>query len=346
MKTKNFLSLILLGMLMACGEGNNGTTTIEELKGKSIPEPQQEVVQKISYNDSINDTRQMLDQLSTVEQSYAIEINAFNKRKDSLNGLLNQVKQSLDQVNTKKIAPGIEGVNTKLSELKGQRENAVEQLELQEQEVVLAEKKIGLLSEEKKVYDAQHKALWSKGAAPEEFKDVDSLLAGINGKISEQTLKVKTLKSNIADVKERISSIDVQRNSLSSKIRNNYTAKEIFDEYAKEEQKRLTNQLATIDSDLALKVKASDSIKNRIAMYSNSKSAYEAKQANADKYEALAQKEKEDELARLKQSQIDDENAKKSKKRKSTFMIIGALAALLILFYLVGKMRKSRMKNN
>ncbi|PIE49629.1 MAG: hypothetical protein CSA39_01665 [Flavobacteriales bacterium] len=342
MKTKYILKLFLLWMLFSCREGNQGTTTVEELKNKSIPQSQENSVQNISLNDSINNTLEILNELISIDQSYAIDINALNKKKDSLNNVLEQVKNSLNQVNAKKIVPGIEGVNTKLSELKGQRETAVEQLALQEQEIVLAEKKITLLNEEKTVYDAQHKALWDKGAAPDEFKEVDSLLSGINTRISEQLLKVKKLKNNVADVKEQITSIDVQRNSLSSKIRNNYTAKEIFDQYAEEEQRRLANQLATLNADLALKTQASDSIKNQIAIYSNTKTTYEVKKANADRLEMITQKEKEDELARLEQLRVDEENLKKSKKRKSTFLIIGAVAGLLILLYIIGKMRKTR----
>ena len=153
--------------------------------------------------------------------------------------------------NDEKIDKGIEGVNQKLNELKGQKENFEEQVGLQKKEIDLASKKIDLLNEEKIVYDQQHKALWEKGAPPKDFKSVDSLLNGINSKIAEQTKRVKFLNRNVADIEEQVLSIDQQRNFLSTKIRENYNAQEIFAEFANEEEYKIKTQIDLIDSKIS-----------------------------------------------------------------------------------------------
>lgn len=345
MKIKFAISALFLSLLLiACGEKDSKSTNLDELQsGKQSKS--QEIVVSVSYKDSIKNISNQLDQLMHIQKLKKHEIALLNRKKDSVSNLLNQVKESTEQVNAKKIAPGIEGVNKKLSELKGQRENASEQLVLQEQEIVLAEKKIGLLKEEKTVYDSQHKALWSKGAAPEDFKEVDSLLAGINGEINKQTLKIKTLKSTSADIKEQMTSIDDQRSSLSSKIRNNYTAKQIFDEYALEEQGRLVEQLKIIDSSLKLNEFKSDSLQNKIQLYSGNKTSFETIEINNAEFKALSQKERNEAKAQLEKEKIDKENSKKDKKKKTAFIVVGIIGAILILFYFIGKMRKSKMKN-
>jgi hypothetical protein len=78
-------------------------------------------------------------------------------------------KESMARMNDSKIDKGIQAVNLKLNELKGQKENIEEQVALQKQEIELT-KKIDLLNQEK-VYDAQHKALYNRGAAPKDFEN-------------------------------------------------------------------------------------------------------------------------------------------------------------------------------
>ncbi|NJM80113.1 MAG: hypothetical protein HC854_11800 [Flavobacterium sp.] len=155
------------------------------------------------------------------------------------------------RINENKIDKGIEGVNMKLDELKGQKENLEEQVALQKQEMELATKKIALLNEEKKVYNQQKKALWDKGAAPNEFISVDSLLGGINCKITEQSKRVKILNRSVADTEEQVLSINSQRNFLSTKIRENYNAQEIFSEFTQEEESKIKKQIDVIDKKIS-----------------------------------------------------------------------------------------------
>ena len=178
------------------------------------------------------------------------QIIALSRKKDSLLNVLKSTNESMSRINEGKIDKGIEGVNMKLNELKGQKENFQEQTALQKKEMELAAKKVELLTQEKIVYDQQKKALWDKGAPPKDFIQVDSLLNGINSKISEQNKRVKQLRRNVADVEEQMLSIDDQRNFLSTKIRENYNAQEIFGEFAKEEETKIKAQIAEIDAQL------------------------------------------------------------------------------------------------
>lgn len=189
---------------------------------------------------------------STLEEQEDLksQIIALSRKKDSLLNVLKATTESMSRINESKIDKGIEGVNMKLNELKGQKENFQEQTSLQKKEMELASKKIELLTQEKTVYDQQKKALWDKGAPPKDFVQVDSLLNGINSKINEQNKRVKQLRRNVADVEEQMLSIDDQRNFLSTKIRENYNAQEIFGEFAKEEESKIKAQVADIDAQL------------------------------------------------------------------------------------------------
>lgn len=338
------VSILSIGLLVGCGNQAENNSTIEELKNTQT-EQVQEVEHSIVYLDSINKLSNQIGELKTVQETKRMQIDALTKKKDSVTNALKQIQQSLEQVNAKKIAPGIEGVNTKLAELKGQRENAQEQLELQKQEIVLAEKKIDLLKEEKTVYDAQYKALYAKGAAPIEFKEVNALLAGLNGKIGEQVLRVKSLKSTIAEVSDQITSIDEQRKSLSNKIRNNYTAKEIFDDYSKEEKDRLEAKLKVIEDKLMLISSDDASISNLIASQNSKKSAYENEQTAGEELTKLNEQQKLNE-ARIANEKAIIEKSKTDKKGKknTAILIVGILAGIFLLLFLLGKMRKSKSK--
>lgn len=342
MKTKITILILSLVVLMGCGKQQENTNGLEDLKQNQSAHSE-EIVQSVSYIDSINKLSAQINELKNTQLSKQQQIEWLGKKKDSVLSLLNQVQNSLEQVNAKKIAPGIEGVNTKLTELKGQRENAFEQIGLQKQEVALADKKISLLKEEKIVYDAQHQALWNKGSEPAAFKVVDSLLAGINAKITEQVLKAKSLKSTITDIDEQIVSIDEQSKSLSNKIRNNYTAKQIFDDYSKEEQERLQGQLKTINGQLETFISDDNSIGNLLAVQNSKKNSFENEESSSKELAKLNEQKKNIEAnAQIANAQKESNDNKKNSKKSFAIVIVAALAALFILFFFVGKIRKSR----
>lgn len=264
------------------------------------------------------DNSELLSTLEEQEEVKAIII-ALSKKKDSLQKVVLSTKESMSRINDTKIDKGIEGVNMKLNELKGQKENIEEQVALQKKEIDLATKKIDLLNQEKVVYDAQKKALYDKGAAPKDFVQVDSLLSGINNKLSDQKRRVKSLNRNVADVEEQVISINDQRSFLSAKIRENYNAQEIFGEFAKEEEGKVNEQIKLIDEEITkLTGKVSD--------------------INSSVTSLNSDIEKNAEL--LKEQQVADENSSKNKNRLMLALI--AVALLTVIFIVLNELGKRR----
>ncbi|WP_339888319.1 hypothetical protein [uncultured Flavobacterium sp.] len=263
----------------------------------------------------------------TLEQQEELKAHIIDlsRKKDSLQSVLKSTKESMSRINDSKIDKGIEGVNTKLNELKGQKENFEEQVALQKKETELALKKVELLNQEKVVYDAQRKALYDKGAAPKDFVKVDSLLAGINGKIGTETKKVKNLNRNVADVEEQIVSIVDKRSFLSAKIRENYNAQEIFSEYAKEEESVITSKIDAIDKQISeLSSKVADINTTVVGL-------------NDD----IATKEATD-----LETQIAAENDSKTKNRLLFALIaVGIISLVFYVLYVLGKRKKNNKTN-
>ena len=292
------------------------------------------------YADSIQKLGQRIDDLAANREMQRERIDFLTNKKDSILRQLRQIEASLDQINTQKIEPGITGVNAKLDELKGQKENLQEQFDLEKQEIDLAQKKIELLGEEKKVYDAQRQALYDKGAEPFAFKTVDSLLSDINDKMAQQSAKIKNLNRNSSDILEEISKIDLQRKSLSDKIRNNDTAQQIFDDYSKEEKVRLDDQLKSVEEELGTLLAGEYELNNEITRQTNERD-YLQGQENTSL--AMAKEAEENRLSQLAEA----ERKKEKKKNRMTFAFVGIGVAALLLgaLYIAGKLRKSRKSN-
>ena len=279
------------------------------------PEIKQEIVQT---NSQLNKT---LDEQEDIKQ----QIVALSRKKDSLFNVLKSTRESMTRMNDSKIDKGIQGVNLKLNELKGQKENIEEQVALQKQEMVLATKKIDLLNQEKVVYDAQHKALYDKGAAPKEFAKIDTLLGAINGKINEQKRKVKALTRNITDVEDQVISIVDQRDFLSKKIREDYNAQEIFSEFAQEEELKLNAQIKIIDTQISSLTGTVNTINTSVASLNDSISV------KTVQHDAAIQTQEEAEKT-------------KSRMYYALFAIV-AIIALFAAFYFIGKKKKQQLKN-
>lgn len=254
------------------------------------------------------------------QEDMKIEIVSLAKKKDSLQNLLNNTKESMSRINDGKIDKGIEGVNARLNELKGQKENFEEQVALQKKEIDLATKKIDLLKQEKVVYDEQRKALFDKGAAPKEFVEVDALLNGINAKLTDQSKKVKSLNRNVADVEEQVLSISEQRGFLSTRIRENYNAQEIFTEFANEEESKISEQIKNIDTKMSKLNGDVNAINSTVAGLNT---------------EIDKQKEVQDQLSTEQESEA---------KTNERLMIAGIATAVILLlfavFYFIGKKKK------
>ena len=66
---------------------------------------------------------------------------SLQAKKDSLNKLLISTEESVKNINTNKLDKGINGVTGKLNQLKGEKENVLEQINLQKKNWILQLKK-------------------------------------------------------------------------------------------------------------------------------------------------------------------------------------------------------------
>lgn len=201
-----------------------------------------------------------------------------------------------------------------------------------------------LFEEEKAVYLTQRQSLWDKGAPPPDFILVDSLLVGINTQINEQSNKAKILSRKVADIEDQVKTIDQQRTSLSTNIRNNYTAERIFEEFSTEEKERLEKQLVTTQEQIGLAMAEQEDLNAQISAQTGDKNYFQLKHDRI-KGQELAEETK------LKQKTLAEQELeilKDKRSRRITYAIIGIgiVAFVLFMLYYVGKKRKSRKINN
>ena len=328
MKT-NFIPLIFFALVIF--NCTSGEKNADQSFTKEAAETQKVLESNKASQDSLSFYNSKLSYLGAQKDAKAKLINQVSKQRDSLQVLLAQLETSVKAINDKKLNPGIQGVHNKLDQLKGQKENLEEQTSLQKKEVALAAKKIEILNEEKSVYLEQKKALYDKGAPPNAFKVVDSLLSGINSKMLIQNDVVKNINRNIADAEEQVIRITGQREELSKKIRTNYDTQLILSEYNVDEKNRLADQLSKVNENL---------------------NALLSEGSNLDTdYKLLASK-----LANLEtpfsdvvstDSTIDDgkNGEEESNKTSVALIVIIVLGAIMALFYIIGKRRKDKKTN-
>lgn len=196
--------------------------------------------------------QEKLAQANKIKEEEAIrhQIIQLVQKKDSLQTSLKTTKESMSKINDAKIDKGINDVKTQLNELKGQKENLEEQVNLQKKEIELATQKIALYKQEKEIYIQHRTALFDRGAPPKDFAKIDDLLQINSTKLTNQNTKIKTLNRSVIDTEEQINSITEQRSFLSTKIRQNYNAQEIFEEYAIEEELKISTKIKDIDAQL------------------------------------------------------------------------------------------------
>jgi hypothetical protein len=326
MKTKLFTLGILLLTILSCTSGDKKS---DQSFSNDATQTNTQLVTVEKNQDSINYFNSKLSLLSAEKDGKSKLVNMVSKQRDSLQALLTQLEASLKAINDKKLNPGIAGVNSKLDQLKGQKENLQEQINLQKKEVALATKKVDILNEEKAVYLDQKKALYDKGAPPAAFKVVDSLLNGINSQMLIQNDVVKNINRNVADAEEQMIRITGQRDELSKKIRNNYDTQLILSEYNADEKNRLEAQLAKVNENLNMLLN-------------------EASNLDTD-YKLLASK-----LSNLNTPAVDlntgedteavdaADTEEKSGKTSTALIIVILIGAIMAIFYFIGKRRKTK----
>lgn len=326
MKTKLFTLGILLLTILSCTSGDKKS---DQSFSNDATQTNTQLVTVEKNQDSINYFNSKLSLIGAEMDGKTKLVNMVSKQRDSLQALLTQLESSLKAINDKKLNPGIAGVNSKLDQLKGQKENLQEQINLQKKEVALATKKVDILNEEKAVYLDQKKALYDKGAPPAAFKVVDSLLNGINSQMLIQNDVVKNINRNVADAEEQMIRITGQRDELSKKIRNNYDTQLILSEYNADEKDRLEAQLAKVNENLNMLLN-------------------EASNLDTD-YKLLASK-----LSNLNTPAVDlntgevtvaadtTDSEEKSGKTSTAFIIVILIGAIMAIFYFIGKRRKTK----
>lgn len=327
---KIFLTTFLVAFsLLSCTQKEKSDTQ------ENFKPIEEEISEQDNYKGSISTIDNQLKGLKNSKDIQTQEIKTLTTKRDSISALLQQIENSLAGIEKNKIEPGIQGVNEKLNELKGQKENLEDQVKLQKKEVELALRKIELLNEEKTVYDAQKQALWDKGAPPEDFVEVDNLLETLSNRIVEQKNRLKFLNRNISDLSDQINSISDQRVSLSKKIRNNYTAKQIFEEYSNEEKTKLLNEINSIDEQLKAYLEKDSELGEELSKKISEKSDLENRH-----FELI--KNQEEQETQLFQQQNEVKEAKKRKRVNTALIGIAILALVMTIFYFIGKRKKNK----
>ncbi len=334
--TKLAAFILLSAIIFACGKSES-PAGIEKFQTE---QNDKQITQNEGYVESIQSLDSEIENLKALLYAKREQIDFLMLKKDSILKGLNQVKISMDQVNEKKIDPGIKGVNLKLDELKGQKENIQEQLNLQKQEILLADKKITLQEEEKAVYTSQRKVLWDKGAPPTDFEKVDSLITGIDKQINDQKARLKYLNRSTTDLDEQIANIDEQRNSLSTKIRSNYSAQKIYEEFSNEEKARLEKKLASVDEELSTLLTEQEDLNRQLSLQTGDKSYLQLKQDELDGNKRLEQAKLEN--IAFENQQLKEERVERNKKIIMVFIIIVIAGLLVFALYYIGKKRKSK----
>ncbi len=330
MKNRFVLLMSLALITISCNNTDKkaSQTLVQDKPVENIVHP------KVEYADSISLLNSKLNLLNAEKGNKANLIQKVGKQRDSLKNMLAQLDLSIKAVNDSKINPGISGVNNKLNELKGLKESLEEQVTLQNKEIELANKKIQILEEEQSVYKEQQQALIDKGAAPKEFVYVDTLLGGINSKIKIQKDVIKNLERSVNDTKEQVDNIKQQREVLSKNIRNNYSAKQLFEEYHTDEKLRLEKQLENVTDNLNILLGEASSLDTDY-MVLNSKKI---------NLESLNTKVEIDESSNGKEIQNMDNGIEKSNKLTLAAIVIIALGVLMALLYFIGKRKKNNKK--
>jgi len=322
---KYFILFLFAFALFSCKEQTN-----RENPFKTQTTEQDSIIAVQSIETS-EEKASKLNLLTSDYENLKIQALSLQAKKDSLNKLLISTEESVKNINTNKLDKGINGVTGKLNQLKGEKENVLEQIDLQKKEVDIAAKKIILLESELKVYADKRQALYDKGSEPSAFVEVDSLLKNINENIATQKRVVKNVTRKIADREEQVVDIDASRKSLSDKIRSNYTAQEIYKEFVSEEKTRINELVSKIDSELKMITDQDVQLKTQIDALN--------KDLNQQKMVAEQSQMEKETAATVLADELKSKEKTES-RMKLAGVIITVVAFVLLALYFIGKKRK------
>lgn len=330
MKTKIFTLILISVLITSCGnkkEDNVPSTQVEQDNTELIS-----ITEK--YKDSLDNVSQLLKNLAEQKLTKEQAIAKLSVDRDSVKAKLESVKTSIADIKNKKLNANVNDVTAKLNEIKGIKEGLVSQTELKMQEIDLAKSKVDILEKEKSVYDNQKRALFDKGAAPESFVEVDSLLGSIDSKITSQNALIRNLNRTVTDNELEINRLDNNRKNLSEKIRKSYDAEKILNDYNEEEATRLEELISNYNNQI-------DQLSNEAFSLSTDYNILRNKTSN------LQQKVTSNLERANQENQVETTNefeTEKSNGLKLALWIIGGIFVLMIILYVLGKKRKNAKK--
>ena len=135
-------------------------------------------------------------------------------------------------------------------------------------------------------------------------------------------------------LKNKLTIFKQQREVLSKNIRNNYSAKQLFEEYHTDEKLRLEKQLENVTDNLNILLGEASSLDTDY-MVLNSKKI---------NLESLNTKVEIDESSNGKEIKDVDNGIEKSNKLTLAAIVIIALGVLMALLYFIGKRKKNNKK--
>lgn len=330
MKTKIFTLILISALITSCGnkkEDNVPLTQVEQDNTELIS-----ITEK--YKDSLDNVSQILKNLAEQKLTKEQAIANLSFYRDSIKAKLESVKTSISDIKNKKLNANVNDVTAKLNEIKGIKEGLVSQTELKNQEIDLAKSKVEILNKEKIVYDNQKRALFDKGAAPESFVEVDSLLQSIDSKITLQNALIRNLNRTVTDNELEINRLDNNRKSLSEKIRKSYDAEKILNDYNEEEATRLEELISNHNNQIDQLSDEASSLNTHHNILKSKTSNLQQKVTNN-----LERANQENQVETTKEFE-----AKKSNGLKLAIWIIGGVFVLMIILYVLGKKRKNAKK--
>ncbi len=308
-------------------------------KEENLLRQQDETQQAIDNNKA--DLNKLVGKHKTLDSTIfenAYMIGVLQNKKDSLMDLMSKLEETARTINDSSLTISINDITQKLNELRSQKEKTLADIDLMKKKLELSKQKTALLVTEKTVYEERKKALWDKGAQPDEFTEVNYSLKKTEEEISAQEINEKLMSREIVDMEELIKSIDKHQLELSSGIRDKYSAQEIFKEYIENQKRINSEQIAAID--------------NQIKPYLLEKGRLNKKFEGIES-EIESKKSEQNQLTKTvneisdKQQQSEQMKVDRSKKNKQgiALAVVIVIVLLLVYLYYMGKRKKTINKN-
>ncbi len=192
------------------------------------------------------------NRLKTIEDSIALvqeKRDDILKEKDTIEIKEQQLSEQ-KTVSREKLVTGIDDIDNRLDKIDEQRLLKLNEIELNEQKINLARKKIELLEDEKNIYQREKNKLLKNNGDEAELEKYDLKISEINGYLKDEQNKIKSAESNINTLKEWIADADAMKEKLKDMMDSEYSRDETIAEFTREEISRLKNERQMLDTEL------------------------------------------------------------------------------------------------